>query len=58
MPTGRTTHGLVLGGGLAGMLAALVLARHLDAVTIVERDRLSDGPADTPTYSWPAAPTH
>lgn len=46
MPTGRTTHGLVLGGGLAGMLAALVLAQHLDAVTIVERDRLPDGPAD------------
>jgi 2-polyprenyl-6-methoxyphenol hydroxylase-like FAD-dependent oxidoreductase len=28
------------------MLAALVLARHLDAVTIVERDRLPDGSAD------------
>ncbi|MGH3756177.1 MAB_1171c family putative transporter [Actinophytocola sp.] len=46
MPTGRTTHGLVLGGGLAGMLAALVLTRHVDAVTIVERDRLPDGPGD------------
>jgi 2-polyprenyl-6-methoxyphenol hydroxylase-like FAD-dependent oxidoreductase len=46
MPTGGTTHGLVLGGGLAGMLAAHVLAQHLDAVTIVERDRLPDGPAD------------
>jgi 2-polyprenyl-6-methoxyphenol hydroxylase-like FAD-dependent oxidoreductase len=46
MPTGRTTHGLVLGGGLAGMLAAHVLAQHLDAVTVVERDRLPDGPAD------------
>ncbi|MHB9863680.1 NAD(P)/FAD-dependent oxidoreductase [Streptomyces sp. YIM S03343] len=40
MRVSGATHGLVLGGGLAGLLSAHVLARHLDAVTIVERDRL------------------
>ncbi|TDC80025.1 FAD-dependent oxidoreductase [Actinomadura sp. 7K507] len=39
-----STHAVVVGGGLAGMLAAAVLARHLDGVTIVERDRLPGGP--------------
>ncbi|GAA0503759.1 hypothetical protein GCM10011581_26040 [Saccharopolyspora subtropica] len=34
----------MLGGGLAGMLAARVLARHLDSVVVVERDRYPDGP--------------
>ncbi|GGM43702.1 hypothetical protein GCM10012275_13370 [Longimycelium tulufanense] len=38
------THALVLGGGLAGMLAASVLAEHVDTVTIVERDRLPEQP--------------
>ncbi|WP_413098311.1 FAD-dependent oxidoreductase [Streptomyces sp. Inha503] len=37
-------HALVLGGGLAGMLTAAALARHCAAVTVVERDRLPDGP--------------
>ncbi|MFF5676310.1 NAD(P)/FAD-dependent oxidoreductase [Streptomyces hygroscopicus] len=37
-------HGIVLGGGWAGMLAAHVLARHLERVTVVERDVLPDGP--------------
>ncbi|MEV6931021.1 FAD-dependent oxidoreductase [Dactylosporangium sp. NPDC051485] len=39
-----TTHAVVLGGGLAGMLAASVLARRVDAVTVVDRDKLPDGP--------------
>lgn len=39
-------HALVLGGGLAGLLAASVLIRHADAVTVIERDRLPDGPVD------------
>ena len=34
------THALVIGGGLAGLLAARVLAGHFARVTIVERDRL------------------
>lgn len=40
----RRTHAVVLGGGLAGMLAANVLARHAGSVTVVERDILPDGP--------------
>lgn len=36
--------GLVLGGGLAGTLAAAALAEHCDQVLIVERDRLPAGP--------------
>ncbi|MCX2950003.1 NAD(P)/FAD-dependent oxidoreductase [Lentzea sp. NEAU-D7] len=39
------THAVVLGGGLAGMLAASVLVRHFDEVTVVERDKLPDGPS-------------
>ncbi|MFJ2264621.1 NAD(P)/FAD-dependent oxidoreductase [Streptomyces sp. NPDC087844] len=37
-------HGIVLGGSWAGMLAAHVLARHLESVTVVERDALPDEP--------------
>lgn len=40
--TGR--RAIVLGGGLAGTLAASVLAGHVDEVTIVERDRLPAQP--------------
>lgn len=39
-----TARALVLGGGLAGMLAARALAPHVGAVTVVERDRYPDGP--------------
>lgn len=38
------THAVVLGGGLAGVLAASVLSRHFDEVTVVERDELPDDP--------------
>lgn len=38
------THAVVMGGGLAGMLAAHVLARHAETVTVVERDVYPDGP--------------
>ncbi|GAA0628256.1 FAD-dependent monooxygenase [Streptomyces crystallinus] len=37
-------HAVVIGGSLAGLLAAHVLADHADRVTIVERDRLPQGP--------------
>ena len=37
-------RGLVLGGGLAGTLAAAALAEHCDNVMIVERDRMPSGP--------------
>ncbi|RDI33123.1 FAD-dependent oxidoreductase [Lentzea flaviverrucosa] len=39
------THAVVLGGGLAGMLTASVLVRYFDEVTVVERDKLPDGPS-------------
>lgn len=42
--TAAGTRAVVLGGSLAGVLAAAVLARHVDAVTVVERDRYPDGP--------------
>jgi 2-polyprenyl-6-methoxyphenol hydroxylase-like FAD-dependent oxidoreductase len=39
------SHAVVVGGSIAGLLAARVLADHFDHVTIVERDRLPEGPA-------------
>ncbi|WP_461030096.1 NAD(P)/FAD-dependent oxidoreductase, partial [Streptomyces sparsus] len=41
-------HAVVVGGSLAGLLAAQVLADHCDRVTVVERDRLPDGPGTRP----------
>ncbi|WP_086820227.1 NAD(P)/FAD-dependent oxidoreductase [Allokutzneria sp. NRRL B-24872] len=38
-------HALVLGGGFAGTLAAIVLAHHADTVMVVDRDRLDDAEA-------------
>lgn len=42
--TGRRggRHAVVVGGSLAGLLAAHVLAGHADRVTVVERDRFPD----------------
>ncbi|MET9428981.1 MULTISPECIES: FAD-dependent monooxygenase [unclassified Streptomyces] len=37
-------HAVVIGGSLAGLLAARVLADHAERVTIVERDRFPEGP--------------
>lgn len=37
-------HALVIGGSMAGLLAARVLLNHFDRVTIVERDRLLEQP--------------
>ncbi|MFC5216827.1 FAD-dependent oxidoreductase [Streptomyces coerulescens] len=42
--TERTTTAVVLGGSLAGMLAARALADVADHVTVVERDVLPTGP--------------
>jgi flavin-dependent dehydrogenase len=36
-------HAVVLGGSLAGLLAARVLTDHFDRVTLIERDRYSGG---------------
>ncbi|MGY1794544.1 FAD-dependent oxidoreductase [Geodermatophilus sp. SYSU D00525] len=37
-------HAVVVGGSMAGLLAARALAGHLDRVTVVERDVLPEGP--------------
>jgi flavin-dependent dehydrogenase len=42
--TGRSGHAVVLGAGMAGLLAARVLAEHYQTVTVLERDVLA-GPA-------------
>ncbi|MFI1812065.1 NAD(P)/FAD-dependent oxidoreductase [Streptomyces sp. NPDC020422] len=39
----RTRHAVVIGGSLAGLLAARVLSEHAERVTVVERDRYPDG---------------
>ncbi len=41
-------HAVVVGGSLAGLLAAHALAGHADRVTVVERDRFPDGPVPRP----------
>ncbi len=38
-------HVVVVGNSFAGLLTGLVLADHADRVTIVDRDRIPDGPA-------------
>ncbi|MEF9881237.1 FAD-dependent oxidoreductase [Streptomyces sp. P9-A4] len=43
-----TRHAVVIGGSLAGMLAARVLAEHAEKVTVVERDRFPEGPETRP----------
>ncbi|MBD3011173.1 SgcJ/EcaC family oxidoreductase [Streptomyces sp. 5-10] len=40
----RLGSALVLGGGVAGLLAAAALIEYVDTITVVERDRLPDGP--------------
>ncbi|MEV4434411.1 FAD-dependent oxidoreductase [Streptomyces sp. NPDC049585] len=47
-PRGAARHAVVIGGGLAGLLAAHVLAAHADEVTLVERDRFPGEPASRP----------
>ncbi|MFC8916976.1 FAD-dependent oxidoreductase [Streptomyces sp. NPDC047821] len=43
--TDRTTrHAVVIGGSIAGLLAARVLAEHAERVTVVERDRFPEEP--------------
>ncbi|NUS76818.1 MAG: FAD-binding protein [Streptomyces sp.] len=41
-------HAVVVGGSLAGLLAAHVLAGHADRVTVVERDRFTEDGAARP----------
>ena len=37
-------HAIVLGGSMAGLLAARVLSEYFEKVTVIERDPLPDGP--------------
>ena len=41
----RRRHAVVVGGSLAGMLAARVLSDHFDGVTLLERDHFLETPA-------------
>jgi 2-polyprenyl-6-methoxyphenol hydroxylase-like FAD-dependent oxidoreductase len=41
--SGGGGHAVVIGGSMAGLLAARVLAGHVERVTVVERDALPDG---------------
>jgi 2-polyprenyl-6-methoxyphenol hydroxylase-like FAD-dependent oxidoreductase len=41
---GRFQHAIVIGSGMAGLLAGRVLANHFEQVTIVERDQFPDAP--------------
>ncbi|MFI1801861.1 FAD-dependent oxidoreductase [Streptomyces sp. NPDC020379] len=41
-------HAIVIGGGVAGMLAAKVLTDHFERVTLLERDRLPAEPVFRP----------
>lgn len=43
-PNSTETQAIVLGGSMAGLLAARVLSNHFDKVTIVERDPVHDRP--------------
>ncbi len=40
----RTEHAIVIGGSLAGLLAARVLSNHCARVTLIERDKMNDVP--------------
>jgi 2-polyprenyl-6-methoxyphenol hydroxylase-like FAD-dependent oxidoreductase len=44
-PTHVGHQAVVIGGSLAGLMTARVLADHFDQVTILERDRIDDRPA-------------
>lgn len=40
----RSNHAVVIGGGVAGLLAARALCDHFERVTIIDRDRLPERP--------------
>ena len=43
MTSNRQNHAIVLGGSIAGLMAARVLTEHFELVTLIERDRLPEG---------------
>lgn len=42
------SHAVVIGGSIAGLLAARAMLNHFDQVTLVERDYFHDGPGPRP----------
>lgn len=44
----NSSHALVIGSGIAGLLAARVLLNHFEHITIVERDSLPEQPQPRP----------
>ncbi|HET8931784.1 MAG TPA: FAD-dependent monooxygenase [Polyangiales bacterium] len=54
MATSASKHAVVLGGSMAGLLAANVLARHFERVTLFERDTFPAGaePRKGVPQSW------
>jgi flavin-dependent dehydrogenase len=44
MASHRRAHAVVIGGSLAGMLAARTLAPHFERITVLERDRFPESP--------------
>lgn len=44
MNTTNSTHAVVIGGSIAGLLTAQVLTKYFDTVTVIERDQLPDRP--------------
>lgn len=44
LSTNQPNHAIVIGGSIAGLLAARVLSEHFTQVTIIERDPLPEGP--------------
>src|SRR5437868_15377117 len=43
-PAHSGSHAIVIGGSIAGLLSARIVAEHFDHVTVIERDRFPDGP--------------
>lgn len=44
LPTNTDNHAIVIGGSIAGMLSARVLAEHFTSVTVIETDILPENP--------------
>lgn len=44
MDSERSRHAVVIGGSVAGLLAARVLSEHFERVTVLERDAVHDAP--------------
>jgi 2-polyprenyl-6-methoxyphenol hydroxylase-like FAD-dependent oxidoreductase len=45
MTAAHSEHALVIGGSMAGLLAARTLSEHFDRVTLIDRDTLPEEPA-------------